>query len=194
MATVAALPVLGACRRSGQLQRPESCAVPQRASGPGRALDGAEWEALRAACARLLPTDQDPGAEEANVVNYIDSQLSHPPISAFRAELAAGVAQMDELARASGARRFVELAPSRQDEVLRRLQRGVRMTRGRRRQDSRHFFVVLLSLTLEGFLGHPLYGGNRDRVGWRFMGFDPRPPHPRCPYASGVARSPGSPA
>jgi hypothetical protein len=34
-----------------------------------------EYTVVRAACARLIPTDQDPGATEAGVVDYIDGLL-----------------------------------------------------------------------------------------------------------------------
>ena len=58
------------------------------------------------------------------------------------------------------------------------MERGVRV--GRR--SSRRFFTLLLTFTLEGFFSDPVYGGNRDGVGWRFIGFSIRPPRPRCPY------------
>ena len=32
------------------------------------------------------------------------------------------------------------------------------------------FVRQMMILTLEGFLADPRYGGNRDRVGWRFIG------------------------
>jgi gluconate 2-dehydrogenase subunit 3-like protein len=34
-----------------------------------------EYEVVRAACSRLIPTDEDPGATEAGVVDYIDGLL-----------------------------------------------------------------------------------------------------------------------
>ena len=34
-------------------------------------------------------------------------------------------------------------------------------------------------LTLEGFLGDPSYGGNKDQVGWALVGFDTSEPAPR---------------
>jgi hypothetical protein len=34
-----------------------------------------EYDVVKAACARLIPTDQDPGATEAGVVDYIDQFL-----------------------------------------------------------------------------------------------------------------------
>jgi len=40
-----------------------------------------------------------------------------------------------------------------------------------------HFYELLLALTMEGFLGDPSYGGNKDLVGWALVGFDvARPP------------------
>ena len=33
------------------------------------------------------------------------------------------------------------------------------------------FYENLLILTLEGFLGDPAYGGNKDKVGWALIGF-----------------------
>ena len=41
-----------------------------------------------------------------------------------------------------------------------------------------HFYDTLLTFTLEGFLGDPVYGGNQHRVGWALVGFDPGPPMP----------------
>jgi gluconate 2-dehydrogenase gamma chain len=176
-------PTLGviACDTRRRAPVVESDVIAARERGPGSVFDAGEWETVRAACARLIPSDAEPGATEANVVNYIDAQLALPSFNALRSVIAAGVRQMNVLARSFGASRFVELEPTKQDEVLRRLQRGVRL--GPRRSSQR-FFVLLLTFTLEGYLSHPIYGGNRDGVGWRFFGFDPRPPHPRRPYRS----------
>jgi len=33
------------------------------------------------------------------------------------------------------------------------------------------FFGLLLRNTMEGFFADPMYGGNRDKVGWRLIGF-----------------------
>jgi gluconate 2-dehydrogenase gamma chain len=36
---------------------------------------------------------------------------------------------------------------------------------------SAQFFDTLLANTIEGFFADPMYGGNRDMVGWRMIGF-----------------------
>lgn len=49
-----------------------------------RFFDSSQYAIVQAACARLIPTDQDPGATEAGVVDYIDGFLgafaSDPPL------------------------------------------------------------------------------------------------------------------
>jgi len=49
-----------------------------------RFFDEDQYAIVQAACARLIPTDQDPGATEAGVVDYIDGFLgafaSDPPL------------------------------------------------------------------------------------------------------------------
>lgn len=176
---VAALPLaIAGCRR--RRSPPEGLAGAARDRPPGHVLDAAQWETLRAACARLIPTDADPGANEANVAGYIDAQLTTSQIGSFKGEILAGLRKLDELARAEGGQAFAALAGEAQDRILQRIQRGVRLEGSR--QGSRHFLLVLLTLTLEGFLCDPVYGGNRDEVGWKLLRFEMRPPRPRRPF------------
>ena len=43
-----------------------------------------------------------------------------------------------------------------------------------RNNEQTEFFELLRTHTLYGFLGNPSYGGNRDRVGWKLIGFEDR--------------------
>jgi gluconate 2-dehydrogenase gamma chain len=174
----AVLPLAGCRRRAAPTA---TCAASPPLDGPARILDGPQRATLRAACSRLLPGDGEPGADEARVVDFIEAQLAAPPVAGFRGELTQGLRQLDVLAQRYGNRSFASLRADEQDQLLRQLQRGMPMAR---RYDSKHFFLVLLTITLEGFLCDPVYGGNRGEAGWRFIGFLPRPPRPRCPYRS----------
>jgi len=171
---------LGACRR-GRPAQVRSCSEERRSGPKIRVFDPQQRASLQAACARLIPTDDEAGATEAGVVDYIDAQLALPHFKVFYKMFLAGLRQMDLLARKRGASSFRECPPEGQDQVLRQLEQGVPL--GRRR-NSKRFFHVLLAFTLEGFLGDPVYGGNKNEVGWQFIGFQPRPPRPRCPYRS----------
>src|ERR1035441_9875628 len=46
------------------------------AGGAWRFFTPAQAQTVDAICAQLIPADQDPGAKEAGVVNFIDLQLS----------------------------------------------------------------------------------------------------------------------
>ena len=39
------------------------------------------------------------------------------------------------------------------------------------RFDARAFFGQLLSIAMAGFFADPIYGGNRDKVAWKLIGF-----------------------
>lgn len=130
---------------------------------------------VEAAAGRLLPTDDLPGAREANVVGFIDAQLAEPHFSVFRREFEAGVSALELVAAARFGARFLEVTPEQQDEVLGALQDGEGTTHG---FAADHFFQVLFTLTLEGFLSDPIHGGNKDESGWKMIGFAPEEPRP----------------
>jgi gluconate 2-dehydrogenase gamma chain len=55
-----------------------------------------------------------------------------------------------------------------QDEILQALESG---EAGFEDFSSKVFFEMLLANTIEGYFGDPMYGGNRNKVGWRLVGF-----------------------
>ena len=40
--------------------------------------------------------------------------------------------------------------------------------------DGKPFFEALLQITMEGFFADPIYGGNRNKVSWKMVGFPGR--------------------
>lgn len=40
--------------------------------------------------------------------------------------------------------------------------------------ESEPYFGLVRYLTVVGMFSHPSYGGNRDRMGWKLIGFDDR--------------------
>lgn len=123
--------------------------------------------AIVAATARIIPADQDPGALEAGVINYIEETLR-----TYEAEHASlyfgGISEMDQLAREKfGSEAFVSLPAEQQDQILALLEERRSL-----------FFSLLIEHTMQGFYGDPRHGGNRDGVGWKVIGF-PGPAHPK---------------
>jgi gluconate 2-dehydrogenase gamma chain len=154
-------------------------------------LNREEAAFIERAVARLIPADpQWPGALEAGVSNYIDKQLAgawgagerlyrsgpwrpgtpsqgyqlpFTPAELFRAALAA---VNKDLSHAGTP--FVGMTSEQQDAYLRRLETGEQDLGG---VPSDVFFEHLWQCTLEGFFSDPVYGGNRNMVAWRMVGF-----------------------
>jgi gluconate 2-dehydrogenase gamma chain len=121
-------------------------------------LAPAEAAAFEAIAARIIPTDDTPGAREAGVIHFIDQALGDF-MSGAANDLRAGLAVLEALAGdAEEGKRFAELAPDRQDALLREIEQGP-------------FFGLMHYLTVAGMFALPSYGGNRDYTGWKLLGF-----------------------
>jgi gluconate 2-dehydrogenase gamma chain len=150
-----------------------TCAPPPGSGPAPKTLSRRAFAVIEAAAARLVPSDDLPGAREARVVVYIDAELAAPRLVTFRREVEHGTEVLDRLAEARGERGFAESPPARQDEILSAVQRGEDAEEG---FAPAHFFQVLLTLTLEGLLGDPIHGGNHDEAGWKLIGWSPHEP------------------
>jgi gluconate 2-dehydrogenase gamma chain len=154
-------------------------------------LNTEEAAFIEAAVARLIPADDTwPGGLEAGVTNYIDRQLggawgagerlyrSGPwqpgtpsqgyqlplmPAELFRTALKAINA---ELAQANTP--FAQMSADQQDAYLHALEAGNKDLGG---VPADVFFAHLWQCTVEGFFSDPVYGGNRNMVAWRMIGF-----------------------
>jgi gluconate 2-dehydrogenase gamma chain len=132
-----------------------------------------EYAVMSAAVDRIIPKDTDPGALDANVPQYIDRTLQNPDLRRMRDDFIDGTTHLDKRARVMfPGRAFVELTPSERDEVIRAYKESAPGT------GEAHFYELLVTLTLEGFLGDPSYGGNKDHVGWALVGFQAGEPLP----------------
>lgn len=179
----------GLLARAGLKRR--RCRVLPRAQGPGRVLNAREWATLEAVSELIYPADAGKaGARQAQAINYIDAQLTQPPVDAFKPLLRVGAMHLDRLAKGRGKPTFDALDATAQEQVLKQLQR-----RRLGRYSGGSFVRIMLALTLEGMFADPLYGGNHERSGWKGIGFKPQLPAPRCPWGGvGEADSAGAAA
>lgn len=88
---------------------------------------------------------------------------------------------IDHVKSAFGGKTFAELAPADQDKILSDLEKGALELKS---TPGTPFFTLLLQNTMEGFFADPIYGGNRDMVGWKLVGF----PGARYDYRDWVDR------
>ena len=120
------------------------------------ALTPAQARELEAVAARIIPTDDTPGAKEAGAIWFIDRALAGP-MQGMRAPILGG---LEALTAAAGGD-FSSLTPDRQDALL-------------AERENSAFFGLTRLLTLGGVFAMPAHGGNRHHVGWQLIGFDHR--------------------
>jgi gluconate 2-dehydrogenase gamma chain len=150
--------LLANCSKKGQ-------PTPEQAPGPEHELSADNWTALQAAVERILP-----GANQAGVPAYLQYWLKTRQFAGVRREFKVGAEVLDRQAKSAHNQVFAACAPEHQDALLKMFENGEIKQRG---FDSLGFFQRLLTLTVEGYLADPKYGGNRDQVGWRFIGYEP---------------------
>lgn len=131
-----------------------------------------EAKEIEAITARIIPSDDTPGAREAGVVYFIDRGLSTFGVDdqkTYREGLPELQARVNEIFAGTG--KFSILTPEQQDEVLHSLDdQGQPPHRFRPRPGAQNFFETLCQYTITGFLIDPDYGGNGDGAGWKVIG------------------------
>jgi gluconate 2-dehydrogenase gamma chain len=128
---------------------------------------------IDAITARIIPSDDMPGAREAGAAYFIDRALVTFAIDSqgtYKNGLADLQARVRELFPT--VTKFSAAAPDQQDEVLRSFsapQKAGRRGRFRSGGDQ-SFFETVRAHTIVAFLIDPESGGNRDGVGWKVIG------------------------
>jgi gluconate 2-dehydrogenase gamma chain len=128
-----------------------------------------EINALDAMVARIVPGDErDPGAREAGVVTYIDRALAGP-YATWQLAYREGLRLLNAHATARYGDKFHALPERDQDAIIAALERND--VPGFPGNDASDFFAMVWAHTVEGLLCDPAYGGNRNGVGWKLIGF-----------------------
>jgi gluconate 2-dehydrogenase gamma chain len=173
---------------------PESSSPPvQVQPGPWKFFTPEEGAAVEALVDRLIPPDpQTPGGKDAGCAVFIDRQLAGPygssqglymrppfmdgtktqgmqspltPAMRYRQSLAA----LDKYCHTTYAgKSFAQLSDQQKDEIITGLEKGPLQLEG---VSATGFFEQLMQNTREGFFADPIYGGNRDMVAWKMIGF-----------------------
>jgi hypothetical protein len=123
-------------------------------------LTAGEAADLEAVAAQIIPTDDSPGAREAGVVYFIDRALAtflSQLAGDYRTQLGAFQAAVRQRHPSAGS--FAALTSEQQIEYLKTV-------------DETPFFSTTRLLTLLGMFSQPQYGGNRNEVGWKLIGFE----------------------
>jgi gluconate 2-dehydrogenase gamma chain len=137
--------------------------------GHGAFFNDDDARTIAAFCERLMPGEGGrPGATNANVLNYIDLALSGA-YADHQDFYRRGVAQLNAQCLKTYGKAFHGLTSTQQDETISALEHGkapefVSPT-------AQSFFETVRTHTMEGMFADPIYGGNKDFLGWQLVGF-----------------------
>jgi gluconate 2-dehydrogenase gamma chain len=185
---------------------------PQAGGGAAGTFFNAQQRAtIEAAMARIIPTDDQPGAREAGTIDFLDRYLSgldfiyaKPDGSGFeklqgkhadawkrrieiiRSKYVEGIRELDRRSRSQFGAEFVRLTCEQQDRILAGMEHpALQNEAGADEAKSAEpalqqtnaeidleFFPLLALHTRQGFYADPIYGGNKNRVGWKLIGFE----------------------
>jgi gluconate 2-dehydrogenase gamma chain len=179
---------------------------PAAAPGPWLFFTGDEGRAVEALADRIIPPDPEtPGGKDSGCAVFVDRQLAGPygrqdglyvrppflkgaknqghqseqgPAQEYRE----GLAALDKSCKAQlGGKAFHELPDAEKDRVLAGLESGDVKLEG---VDGKAFFEQVVKDVQTGFFADPIYGGNRDMVAWKMIGY----PGARYNYLDWVSR------
>src|SRR5215831_4617483 len=184
LATAAALP-----------QATEAAAAPAPAAAEPetwQALTPTEVEFIKAAVDTIIPADElTPSGTDCGLAVFIDRQLAggfgngarlyrQGPFLPAKPELGyqlaltpreffrAGIAATNAWTNKTYGKDFDRLSQDQRDEAMKALEAGKPEFEG---FTSAMFFDQLYQITMEGFFADPIYGGNKDKVAWKMIGF-----------------------
>jgi gluconate 2-dehydrogenase gamma chain len=135
-------------------------------------LSPEQAQEIEAMTARIIPTDDLPGAREAGAVYFIDRALTtfaREDQQTYRNGLPALLGKTEEMF--PGVRSFSAATPDQQDQILHSFdESGQTGRRAFRPRGAQTFFETVRTHTIIAFLIDPDSGGNRDGAGWKVIG------------------------
>ena len=161
-----------ACKKPGSDSLPTSASASSSASiaapvAATKVLPAAEAKIVDAIAARILPSEDGPGAREANAIAFIDGQLAAGDLAPLANGVLLSARIVDGEAKRRHSTSFVDLDGARQDAILSDFADAKLAVQFPQREA----FRLLHMLTLEALLSDPVHGGNPDMVGWKWIRF-----------------------
>ena len=129
------------------------------------------WWTLYEVQEHLFPhMDDSPGAKDLQATLYLKRELADPRVTRKEAYfIVKGVEWLNDMAMKTQSARFVDLDVEKREAVLRQIEKS---------KEGQRWISLVIYYVIEALLTDPIYGGNPDGSGWKWLshhaGF-PRP-------------------
>jgi gluconate 2-dehydrogenase gamma chain len=179
-----------------EAQTPSPAATATTAAAPDAEpllfLNETQHAFVVAAVDTIIPADElSPSGSDCGCAVYIDRQLASAwgggakmyragpyvkgkPEQGYQLPLTpaeflvAGIGAANDWSRKTYGHDFDRLPPDKRVEALKAMEEGKAEFAN---FSAKGFFGRLLAMTMEGFFSDPIYGGNRNKVAWKMLGF-----------------------
>jgi len=161
------------------LTYPEAALAELRKSKAGQAAAdaSAEWQqepiwlTISQVQEVLFPAAEDvPGAGDIGATMYLHNAIENPDADAEDKDfIFRGVGWLDDLTQERHKKTFVQLTAAQQQEMIEIIVKS---------QAGQNWVSTLLTYTLEALLADPVYGGNKNESGWKWLEHQPGYPAP----------------
>jgi len=121
---------------------------------------------------KLFPNDGDgPSAKDINSLEYLQWSLTDPDNTADGDGefIVKGIGWLDSLSEQTQGDQFVKLTDKQQDKILTQISQS---------SAGENWLSILIYYLMEALLFDPIYGGNPNQVGWKWLEHQPGFPRP----------------
>ncbi len=157
----------GAFLSAAALARLEAFAAAEPASLSGAGIEPEGWRTLGLVQDHLFPSEtQAPGAREINALRYLRFVMNWRGTDPAEPQiLRSGLDRLREIAaQTKGGGAFEALDTPAREQTLRALEAE---------EGGTEWILLVLDYLFEALLADPIYGGNPDGIGWRWLRIEP---------------------
>ena len=129
------------------------------------------WQTIARVQETLFPAAEDvPGASDFGADVYLHRAIENPNADAEDKDfIMRGVGWLNDLTQQSFKKTFLQLTRTQQQEIIEAIVKS---------RAGRNWVSMLLSYILEALLADPVYGGNKNGIGWKWLQHQPGYPAP----------------
>ncbi|HHJ35073.1 MAG TPA: gluconate 2-dehydrogenase subunit 3 family protein [Gammaproteobacteria bacterium] len=134
-------------------------------------MDDPHWQTITQVQEVLFPAgDEVPGAADIGATIYLHDAIENPDADAEdKGFIFRGVGWLDGLTQERFDKTFLQLTGVQQETIISVIVKS---------RAGRNWVSMLLTYTLEALLADPVYGGNKNGAGWKWLEHQPGFPAP----------------
>jgi len=148
----------------------ETCSNNKLSTSPIRNFSQTDWETIAIVQNHLFPSESEtPGAIEINALTYLYNYLNNPVTDPNDVQFLLSGTHLLQTFSKQKEMLFNDVSTEQRELILREFEKE---------PEGRRWLVNILNYILEALLTDPVYGGNPEGIGWKWLEHRAGDPHP----------------